>query len=121
MIPADPGLPLDCAVGTAMSLIGGKWKPTILCKLIVKGGLRFSELTEEIPAISSKVLTDQLRELVRDGLVHRAETPGPPLRVTYGITDRGRELAPALMALAEWALRNLPMNRVRFNGDIRPG
>lgn len=83
--------------------------------------MRFSELAEEIPQVSSKVLANQLRELERDGLVFRTESAEPPVRVTYGVTERGMTLAPALAALAEWALGNLPMNMVRLDDDMRAG
>lgn len=121
MSDSKPGFRTDCAVDATMSIIGGKWKPTVLCKLIVKGDMRFSELAEEIPQVSSKVLANQLRELERDGLVFRTESAEPPVRVTYGVTERGMTLAPALAALAEWALGNLPMNMVRLDDDMRAG
>lgn len=121
MSDSKPGFRTDCAVDATMSIIGGKWKPTVLCKLIVKGDMRFSELAEEIPQVSSKVLANQLRELERDGLVFRTESAEPPVRVTYGVTERGMTLAPALAALAEWALGNLPMNMVRLDDDMRTG
>lgn len=121
MSDSKPGFRTDCAVDATMSIIGGKWKPTVLCKLIVKGDMQFSELAEEIPQVSSKVLANQLRELERDGLVFRTESAEPPVRVTYGVTERGMTLAPALAALAEWALGNLPMNMVRLDDDMRTG
>jgi len=121
MSDSKPGFRTDCAVDATMSIIGGRWKPTVLCKLIVKGDMRFSELAEEIPQVSSKVLANQLRELERDGLVFRTESAEPPVRVTYGVTERGMTLAPALAALAEWALGNLPMNMVRLDDDMRAG
>ncbi len=121
MSDSKPGFRTDCAVDATMSIIGGKWKPTVLCKLIVKGDMRFSELAEEIPQVSSKVLANQLRELERDGLVFRTESAEPPVRVTYGVTERDMTLAPALAALAEWALGNLPMNMVRLDDDMRTG
>jgi DNA-binding HxlR family transcriptional regulator len=105
---------MDCAVDAAMSVIEGKWKSAILCKLFVKGDMRFSQLQSELPKVSSKVLTNQLRELESDGLINRTIYAEVPVRVVYSITDRGRSLMPALKALADWALENVFTNMVKI-------
>ncbi len=109
---------MDCAVDATMSVIEGKWKPTVLCKLLVKGDMRFSELLSEIPQVSPKVLTNQLRELERDGLITRTIYAEVPPRVVYSITDRGRSLGPVLKALADWALDNIFINMVVFDKSV---
>jgi DNA-binding HxlR family transcriptional regulator len=118
MLKKDNAPRMDCAVDATMSLIEGKWKSTVLCKLMVKGDMRFSELLSEVSIVSPKVLTNQLRELEKDGLISRTVYAEVPVRVVYGITERGKSLAPALKALADWALDNIFLNMVTFEKDI---
>jgi Predicted transcriptional regulators len=98
---------LDCAVDATMSVIEGRWKATILCKLIMKGTLRFNQLMKEMSGVSPRILTKQLREMERDGLVIREVFPEVPPRVEYTITPRGKGLAPILTAMAQWGIRNM--------------
>lgn len=118
MLNKDNAPRMDCAVDATMSLIEGKWKSTVLCKLIIKGDMRFSELLSEMPKVSPKVLTNQLRELERDGLISRTVYAEVPVRVVYGITERGMSLAPILIELARWALDNIFINMVTFDESI---
>ena len=92
----------ECPVTTAIGVIAGKWKPTILCE-IREGARRFSDLRREIPGISEKVLSQHLRDLEADGIIWRREfNEGAVLATQYGFTDYGRTLIPALNALADW-------------------
>ncbi len=118
MLNKDNAPRMDCAVDATMSLIEGKWKSTVLCKLIMKGDMRFSELLSQMPTVSPKVLTNQLRELERDGLISRTVYAEVPVRVVYGITERGMSLAPILGELAKWALDNIFINMVTFDENI---
>jgi DNA-binding HxlR family transcriptional regulator len=118
MLNKDNAPRMDCAVDATMSLIEGKWKSTVLCKLIIKGDMRFSELLSEMPTVSPKVLTNQLRELERDGLISRTVYAEVPVRVVYGITERGMSLGPILTELARWALDNIFINMVTFDENI---
>src|SRR5499425_1674423 len=96
----------ECPVTTAIGVIAGKWKPTILCE-IRAGPRRFSDLRRDIPGISEKVLSQHLRDLEADGIVWRREfNEGAVLATQYGFTDYGRTLIPALNALAEWGLKH---------------
>ncbi len=95
----------ECGVNVAFTVVGSKWKPTILWRLS-EGDRRFAELRRSIGEISEKVLGSQLRELERDGLITRTAHEGFPLRVDYALTERGAELNVALDALAEWGHRN---------------
>ena len=75
----------------------------IIFHLFDRGTLRFSELERAIPAVSQKMLIQQLRELERDGIVVRTVFPQVPPKVEYGLTDWGQAMCPALDALLEWA------------------
>jgi DNA-binding HxlR family transcriptional regulator len=87
----------------ALHLIEGRWKMIIIFQMFARGILRFSELERAIPAVSQKMLIQQLRELERDGIVFRTVYPQVPPKVEYGLTEWGAALCPALDALLEWA------------------
>jgi DNA-binding HxlR family transcriptional regulator len=92
----------ECPVTTAIGIIAGKWKPTILCELR-EGPRRFGELRRDVAGISEKVLSQHLRDLEADGIVERREfREGAVLATEYSFTDYGRTLIPALNALAHW-------------------
>lgn len=84
-----------------MSIINGKWKSLILCNLGVKSR-RNGELLRQIPDISQKVLTQQLKELVDDGVVKRITYPGLPLHVEYSLTPEGKSLRKVLIDMSVW-------------------
>jgi len=87
----------------ALRLLEGRWKMIILFHLFDKGVLRFSELEKAIPAVSQKMLIQQLRDLERDGIVARTVYPQVPPKVEYDLTEWGKAMCPALDALLEWA------------------
>lgn len=90
-----------CPVTATISVIGGKWKPIILW-MLWSDTLRFSELKRMIPGVTQKMLTQQLRELERDAIVHREVYPVVPPKVEYSLTEKGRTLGPTLQAMASW-------------------
>lgn len=90
-----------CPVDAAMSVIEGKWKPQILY-LLFQGTKRFGELQRELPHITRQVLTAQLRELERDGVVHREVFAEVPPRVEYSLTKLGQSLEPVFMKVLDW-------------------
>jgi DNA-binding HxlR family transcriptional regulator len=93
----------ECLVRPALNVIEGKWKPLILFQL-KSGRKRFSELQKLLPEATQKVLTQQLRELERDGVIFRKVYPTIPPRVEYAFTPNGRKLRPALEALCNWTV-----------------
>ena len=96
----------ECPVTTAIAIIAGKWKPTILCELR-EGPRRFSDLKRDVPGISEKVLTTHLRDLEADGIVSRREfRDGAVLATEYAFTDYGLTLKPILTALADWGTKH---------------
>lgn len=90
----------------ALNVIGGKWKTLILWELYGQPS-RPGELRRTIGGISEKVLIQQLRELERDGLVHREQFHEIPPRVEYSLTPLGRSAMDATMPLCEWGERHL--------------
>ena len=98
-------------VEDALRILEGRWKMIIIFQLFARGTLRFSELEKAIPAVSQKMLIQQLRELERDGVVNRTVYPQVPPKVDYGLTDWGQALCPALDALLDWAAQRPPTHR----------
>ena len=90
-------------VEAALQVLEGRWKLVILFHLFDGKLLRFSELERAIPAISQKMLIQQLRQLESDGVVRRIVHHQVPPRVEYGLTDWGEALCPALDELLKWA------------------
>ena len=101
-----------CALDVTMSYIGGKWKSVILWYLRNKT-MRFSELKKQIPDITEKMLSLQLKALEESGLVRRKVYKEVPLRVEYSLTDFGKSLRPVVEMIAKWG-RNLAENEGVF-------
>ena len=112
MSPAD-ALPVWCAgdewcpITTTATLIGKKWHPVIVHRLLEAGPLGFNALKEEVDGISSKVLSDSLSDLEEATLVEREIISEKPFRVEYSLTERGADLEPVIAAMAEWGQRHL--------------
>jgi DNA-binding HxlR family transcriptional regulator len=102
---------LNCPVEVTANIIGGKWKPLILFYLQDKTR-RFGELQKLIPGATKKMLTQRLRELENDAIVHREVYAQVPLRVEYSLTRHGRSLQPILRAMSNWGNRH----RVQHGG-----
>ncbi|KEQ28782.1 winged helix-turn-helix transcriptional regulator [Pedobacter antarcticus] len=90
-----------CGMALSMSVIGGRWKPAILCRLAY-GTMRYGELKKAIDGISERMLVAQLREMEKDRIVQRIVYPEVPPRVEYQLTDLGRTMKPMLDAMSEW-------------------
>jgi DNA-binding HxlR family transcriptional regulator len=96
----------ECGLDAAVDVVGGKWKPMVLWALST-GPRRFGALRRELPGVSEKVLTQQLRELEHDGIVRREVHRQVPPKVEYSLTELGASLDRALAPLGEWGERNL--------------
>jgi DNA-binding HxlR family transcriptional regulator len=96
-----------CAVTTGMEVIGYKWHPVIVDRLLKHDCLRFNELSREIGgAITNKVLSSSLDDLEEKGLVERTVINDKPVEVEYALTERGRSLEPVIESLETWATNN---------------
>jgi DNA-binding HxlR family transcriptional regulator len=96
----------DCPIEVTLDIIGGKWKGMVLHRLLT-GTTRFNELRRAMPKVTQRMLTRQLRELERDGLIHRRVYAEVPPRVEYSLTEFGSSLGPILMAMSDWGERYL--------------
>ena len=89
----------------AVELIGKRWSGAIIAVLIEGGPLRFSEIAQAIPQLSDRLLSERMKELEARGIVERRVQPDAPGKVSYELTEMGRELAPALQQLKSWSHR----------------
>ena len=99
--------PYGCSVSATISVIGGRWKPIIIFRLLQNDFLRFGELKCEINGISQRMLTQQLRELERDNVVLRKVYPEVPPRVEYSLTDYGLTLESIMIAMRNWGAEHI--------------
>jgi DNA-binding HxlR family transcriptional regulator len=90
-----------CAVEATMSVLGGLWKPVLVFHLL-PGPVRFNALCRLTPNATPRMITLQLRELERDGIIRRTVYPEVPPKVEYELTDLGRTLEPVLLSLRNW-------------------
>lgn len=104
----DEGQPIQCdeALTRVFSVLGKRWSGLILGTLLQRPA-RFGELARAIEGITESMLSARLVELQEAGLVEREVLEGPPIATLYRLTAAGRELEPALLALAMWAERHL--------------
>lgn len=94
--------PYICGLDAAIDVVSGKWKCLILWELDEHGTRRFAELRRGLPGVSEKMLTQHLREMETDGLVHREVYPEVPPKVEYSLTEHGTSLNRALGPLGDW-------------------
>jgi len=107
----------NCPIDLTLDVIGGKWKPLILWELR-PGEKQFNSLHAAIPGISHKVLAQQLRALVRQGILDRRVRDGRVRTVSYSLSEFGRSLNPIMNSLAAWAKRH--HSRLGFTLDWHP-
>ncbi|PKG42637.1 winged helix-turn-helix transcriptional regulator [Psychroflexus sp. MES1-P1E] len=96
------GREYPCCTSLTMGIIGGKWKTVILFHLL-SGKLRYNELRKEMPTVTERTLSLQLKTLEEDGIIKREVfTSKPPLKVEYSLTDFGKSLIPLVKSIADW-------------------
>lgn len=91
----------SCGMAYSLSILGGRWKPAILCRLAHQR-MRYSDLKNSIENISERMLVAQLRELESDRVVKRTVYPVVPPRVEYELTELGETMRPMLSAMSDW-------------------
>lgn len=99
--------PYVCGIDAALDVVSGKWKGLVLWELQSHGVRRFAELRRALPGVSEKMLTQHLRELEADGLIHREVYAQVPPRVEYSLTADGASLIDALAPLGAWGSERL--------------
>ncbi|GHE08211.1 winged helix-turn-helix transcriptional regulator [Streptomyces alanosinicus] len=98
---------VDDGITRVFQLLGKRWSGPIVA-VLVEAPAHFADLRRAVPGISERMLSDRLAELGAAGLVLREVEEGPPLRVSYRLTEAGAALEPALRELGEWAKAHLP-------------
>ena len=107
----------SCPIAGSISIFGGKWKPEAIY-FINLGPKRFNELRRLIPNVSQRMLTQQLRELERDGIIDRKQYLEIPPKVVYSMTDLGKTLIPIFKELEKWTKKNISkIEKSRGNYD----
>ena len=101
-----------CPVEAALDVIGGEWEVVILFHLTHDGSHRFAVLRRKIPGVSERMLTQQLRELEDDGIVHREVYAEVPPKVECSLTEYGKSLRPITAVMCEWGKRHV--KRITF-------
>jgi DNA-binding HxlR family transcriptional regulator len=104
----------------ASELIGRRWTGAIIYVLL-KSRCRFAALRAAIPDITDRMLSERLQELEQEGVVERIVLPETPVRVEYELTKKGRALAAAMDAIAEWAEKWVNVPRARRSSRARSG
>ena len=118
-ISAEECVAADASLVRAFDLLGKRWTGVLLGTL--RGGpVGFRALARAVPGISDSVLSDRLGELTEVGLVARTVAEGPPVSVTYTLTDSGRALQPALEQIGHWAERHLTTRGVESSATTEP-
>ncbi|MFC9651495.1 winged helix-turn-helix transcriptional regulator [Streptomyces sp. NPDC056937] len=103
---ADACKKVDVSITRVFELLGKRWTGPII-SVLMERAVYFAELRRAIPGISERMLSDRLTELGGAGLVVREVDEGPPLRVSYRLTEAGAAMEPALKELALWAESHL--------------
>ncbi len=114
-----PSEPSHCPVRTAIALIGGKYKTFILWNLF-DGTMRFGEIQKAVSQANAKMLSQQLKELERDGLITRKAYPVIPPRVEYSLTPLGESLKPVLQCIYAWGTGYLKARGIEPNCSMKP-
>jgi DNA-binding HxlR family transcriptional regulator len=118
--PAEIDPRLAALVNDLIGRVADKWTMLILEVLTEHGVMRFTKLAEHVPGISQKMLTQTIRQMERDGLLHRTVFPVVPPRVEYQLTTLGLSLGGAFCGVWHWAVENLTVvERSRVDFDAR--
>lgn len=106
-----------CPVDVTLSFIGGKWKLLILSHLHWRDAKSYSDIRDNLPGVSEKMLSQQLKELERDQLLGKNVTSLKPYRVEYYLTENGKSLAPMYEFVSQWGIKYLEKNGIDYLKD----
>lgn len=107
-----------CKAAPMLEWLGNKWALVVLVKISEYGTVRFNELYRTIPMVSEKVLSQVLKQLTADGIIHREVYPDVPPRVEYSVTGFGRTLLPHVEALMKWGRDNFDQIMINRHKNI---
>jgi DNA-binding HxlR family transcriptional regulator len=97
-----------CSIAKALDVVGDRWSLLIIRELVIRDGLRYTDLKDGLPGIATNLLSDRIRELEAKGLIRREDAPPPVATTLFHLTEDGRQLLPVLEALSTWGLRYMP-------------
>ena len=106
-----------CPVDVTLSFVGGKWKLLILSHLYWAHKKNYSDIRDNLPGISEKMLSQQLKELEKDNLIKKDILSRKPYRVLYALTPLGKELAPLYRIASKWGVNYLRANGIDYIQD----
>ena len=95
----------ECPVTTLILMLQGKWKNQVIFAMSLSDTIRFGRLKKEVPGITNTMLTNTLRELEADGLIHREQFNEIPPHVEYSLTEKGRNLFPVFYEMLKWGMK----------------
>lgn len=100
----DMGLVMNilCPIRYSLNIVGGKWKLAIICALADQSPTRYGEIRRKLDGITNMMLSQSLKDLEADGMLHRKQYNEIPPRVEYALSEKGRSLMPVLHLLADW-------------------
>lgn len=104
----------------AVELLGRRWAGAIV-SILLKGPARYNEIRAEIPDISDRMLAERLKELESEGVLVRRVIPEPPVGVEYSLTEKGRALETAVVAIGKWAEKWIPAPAPARRGSSQRG
>jgi DNA-binding HxlR family transcriptional regulator len=94
-----------CSIAKALDVVGDRWSLLIIRELLIRGGLRYTDLKDGLPGIATNLLADRIRELESAGLIRREDAPPPVATTLFHPTETGKELLPVLDAIGRWGVR----------------
>ena len=106
-----------CPVDVTLGFIGGKWKLLILSHLHIFNTRSYVEIRDNLPGVSEKMLSQQLKELERDNLIRKNILSSKPYRVEYFLSDEGKELGPLYEIVSSWGIRYLKKHGIDYLQD----
>ncbi len=101
----------QCEIELTLEILGGKWKALIIWNLHLHNIIRYNAFQKLISNITQKMLTQQLKELEKYGIIFRTVYPTVPPTVEYQLTELGKELLPIMKAMNEWGIKYININQ----------